>query len=79
MKLEGEHNIDINYINELKEANDQIKIVPRIYLSSEDQYIIQGMKEDIPFLVNVFSEYLRFIIYRLYNFLIFFKENLAIK
>lgn len=51
----------MSYINELKAVNDQIKIVPRIYLSSEDQYVIQGMKEDISFLVNVFAEYLRFL------------------
>lgn len=58
--LEGESNIDEAYIEELRSQNPDLKIVPRIYLSTEDKYLIQGLEQQVEVYVDLFSKFLRY-------------------
>ena len=44
-QLEGNHNVDERYINNLKESNPDIKVVPRIYLAASDNEIIKSISD----------------------------------
>ena len=48
------------YIQELKEANPDIKIVPRVYLLADDKYLIQGLSipSQINDLVDIFIQFI---------------------
>ena len=58
--LEGESNIDEAYIEELRSQNPDLRIVPRIYLSTEDKYLIQGLEQQVQVYVDLFLKFLRY-------------------
>ena len=54
-KLDGEHNIDETYIQELKAENPDLKVLPRVYLSTEDEHLIQGLEGQISIFIDLFE------------------------